>query len=64
MQYKIMYCSYIMALQANEISFLDFLDCSWNPPFSMSRRCPVGTASDVASGVGGMMEKCRAVVSK
>ena len=50
-QYKITYCSYIMASQAKEISVLDFLACSWNPPFSMSRRCLVETAPGVASGV-------------
>ena len=30
---------------------LDFLACSWNPPFSMSRRCLVETAPGVACGV-------------
>ena len=51
MQYKITYCSYIMALQAGEISLLDFLVCSWNPPFSLFRRCLVETAPGVACGV-------------
>ena len=50
-QYKITYCSYIMASQAKEISLLDFLAYSWNPPFSMSRRSLVETAPGVASGV-------------
>jgi len=45
------YCSYIMALQAKEIILLDFLACSRNPPFCMSRRCLVGAAPGVASGV-------------
>ena len=51
MWYKITYYSYIMASQANEISLPDFLTCSWNPPFSVSSRCLVGTAPGVASGV-------------
>ena len=51
MQYKITYCSYIMASQAKEISLVDFLACSWNPPFSMSRRCLVETAPGIASSV-------------
>ena len=50
-QYKITYYSYIMWLQAEKISLLDFLACSWNPPFSMSRRCLVETAPGVAYGV-------------
>ena len=50
-QNKITYCSYIMVLQAKEISPLDSLACSWSPPFSMSRCCLVGTAPGVASGV-------------
>ena len=49
--YKITYCSYIMAMQAKGISLLDFLACSLNPPFSMTRRCLVETAPDVASDV-------------
>ena len=50
-RYRIMYYSYITASQAEEISLLDSLACSWSPPFSMSRRCLVGTATGVASGV-------------
>ena len=38
-------------VQANEISLLDFLACSWNPLFNVSRCCLVGTAPGVASGV-------------
>ena len=30
---------------------LDFLACSWNPMFNVSRCCLVGTAPGVASGV-------------
>ena len=41
----------IMASPAKEISLLDSLACSWSPPFSMPRRCLVGTAPDVGSGV-------------
>src|SRR6185312_12443547 len=41
MQYNITYCSYIMALQAKEISLRDFLAFSWNLTFSMTRRCLV-----------------------
>ena len=40
-----------MASQVKEISLLDFLACSWNPLFSVSRCCLVGTAPGVASGV-------------
>ena len=29
----------------------DIFACSWSPPFSMSRRCLVGTAPGIASGV-------------
>ena len=50
-RYRIMYYSYIMALQVKEISLLDSLACSWSSPFSMSRRCLVGTAPGVARGV-------------
>ena len=42
---------YIMTSQAKEISLLDFLACSWNPLFGVSRCCLVGTAPGVASGV-------------
>ena len=41
----------IMASQVKEISLLDSIVCSWSSPFSMSRRCLVGTAPGVASGV-------------
>jgi len=50
-RYRIMYYSYIMASQVKEISLLDSLACSWSSSFSMSRRCLVGTAPGVASGV-------------
>ena len=51
MQYKITDCSYIMALQAKEISFLDSLACSRSPPSIMSWRCLVETVPDVASSI-------------
>ena len=41
MQYKITYCSYIMASQAKEISLLDSLACSRSPSSIMSWRCLV-----------------------
>ena len=41
----------IIASQAKEISLLDSLACSWNPPFSMTRRCLVETAPGIACGV-------------
>ena len=40
-----------MASQAKEISLLDSIVCSWSSPFSVSRRCLVGTAPGIASGV-------------
>ena len=43
--------SIIMASQAKEISLLDSIVCSWSSPFSVSRRCLVGTAPGIASGV-------------
>ena len=53
-----------MALQAKEISFLDFLTLLLGilrPAYP----CPILSKwlQGVACGVGGMMEKCRAVVS-
>src|SRR6185295_1510396 len=51
MQYKITYCSYIMASQAKEISLLDSLAFSRSPSSIMSWRCLVETEPDVASGI-------------
>jgi hypothetical protein len=41
----------IMASQAKEIPLLDSIACSRNPPSGMSRRCLVGVAPGIASGV-------------
>ena len=41
----------IMASQAKEIFLLDSIACSRNPPSGVSRRCLVGTAPGIASGV-------------
>ena len=41
----------IMASQAKEIPLLDSIACSRNPPSGVSRRCLVGAAPGIASGV-------------
>ena len=48
---KITRCSYLMALQAREISLLDSLACSRSPPSIMSWRCLVKTEPDAASSI-------------